>query len=1140
MQSEPLGRVLDGGRSTKIYASRQNKKRNTCRIGNTKEKWSHEENRFLWECYEKSCYPSRKGYMARMKALWIDKEGMRSVSAQRLTTQVKNIENKSILSKMERQQIHSRVTGEVMEDPEEETTETSDTESVRSRQTTEEDTPSEGETFQFDESDEEDRTFLGFDDDNEAVFNTKEDNILQRLKDVIKECKDKKLQPPSLKDIQWSKVKKEIDLVQKVAERVKINNLTELGYLMRAIGIVIGERVGKKCKTEGTSLKASEKEPWWKRRLSASIKEWRKDLSRLEEVKRGKFTLNDRDRDRMNRKYSLDAKGHLYVIHLLKNKIRQGAVKIRYHDEGKLEYHQNNLFRSNQSKLYGELNGLEHTLAETPDPEEATTFWKTIWSEPSSHNKGAEWLKEVKEKMSDLRKQENIKISIEDVKLVIRKMSNWKAPGPDGVHGFWFKKLSNLHIKLTEFLQEALDTGIVPDWMTLGRTVLIMKDRSKGRIASNFRPITCLPLMWKLLTGIIANKLYNHLIHNQLLPNEQKGCRRNSRGTKDQLIIDKAIQRNCRRTCKGLAVGWIDYKKAYDMVPHSWLKEVVQLMGVADNIKKLLFNSMEKWRTILTSNNETLGEVEIKRGIFQGDTLSPLLFIMVLIPLSMILKDTTYGYQFSKGGMKINHLLFMDDLKLYGKTERELNALVDTVHIFSEDIGMKFGMDKCNIMILEKGRRKSTEGIKLPDGELMKQIEVTGYKYLGIVQDDQIRHKEMKEKLEAEYTRRVKKLAKSKLYAGNIISGINAWAVGVIRYSAGIIDWTLEDLKRMDIRTRKLLTMNGTLHPRANVDRLYLKRNEGGRGLISVEECVKMEEKGLSEYVKASEEPMLKEVVKENILRENETKDEYQSRTYEQRMSGYMNKSLHGKFQHAIKEVADKRTWEWLKMGYMKKGTEAMITAAQDQALRTNWIKAKIDGQDCSPKCRLCNEEDESSMHIASGCSVLAQRQYKLRHDLVGRRVHWEICRKHAIACTDKWYEHVPENTTTSADGNVEILWDVEIKTGKKVKHNRPDIVVKNVKENKWELVDVTVPMDHRVKAKEDEKIEKYLDLATEVRQDHHVKVEIIPIVIGALGTIPKRLEKYLKVLGIPDIVGSVQMSVLICTGKILRNVLSL
>ena len=64
-------------------------------------------------------------------------------------------------------------------------------------------------------------------------------------------------------------------------------------------------------------------------------------------------------------------------------------------------------------------------------------------------------------------------------------------------------------------------------------------------------------------------KIYNHLLQNMLLPNEQKGCRKESRGTKDQLLIDKAILGNCRRTCKGLAMGWIDYKIAYEMVPHS-------------------------------------------------------------------------------------------------------------------------------------------------------------------------------------------------------------------------------------------------------------------------------------------------------------------------------------------------------------------------------------------------------------------------------------------------------------------------------------------------------------------------------------------------------------------------------------------
>ena len=90
--------------------------------------------------------------------------------------------------------------------------------------------------------------------------------------------------------------------------------------------------------------------------------------------------------------------------------------------------------------------------------------------------------------------------------------------------------------------------------------------------------------MWKLLTRTFAEKIYD-LLQNMLLPNEQKGCMKNSRGTKDQLLIDKAILKNFRRTCKGFAVGWIDRNKAYNMVPHSWLKEVVELVRLADNVK---------------------------------------------------------------------------------------------------------------------------------------------------------------------------------------------------------------------------------------------------------------------------------------------------------------------------------------------------------------------------------------------------------------------------------------------------------------------------------------------------------------------------------------------------------------------------
>ena len=69
----------------------------------------------------------------------------------------------------------------------------------------------------------------------------------------------------------------------------------------------------------------------------------------------------------------------------------------------------------------------------------------------------------------------------------------------------------------------------------------------KTKVVGNYRPIACLPLMWDLLTSIFSEAMYEHLNCQELLPNEQKGCRKNSRGTKDQLLIDKAVLTNCRR-----------------------------------------------------------------------------------------------------------------------------------------------------------------------------------------------------------------------------------------------------------------------------------------------------------------------------------------------------------------------------------------------------------------------------------------------------------------------------------------------------------------------------------------------------------------------------------------------------------------
>ena len=137
--------------------------------------------------------------------------------------------------------------------------------------------------------------------------------------------------------------------------------------------------------------------------------------------------------------------------------------------------------------------------------------------------------------------------------------------------------------------------------------------------------------------GTIAESIYNFLDVNVKLAPEQKGCKKKSRKTKDQFLIDKTILRDCRKRHTNLEITWIDYKKAYDMVPHLWILERLEHVQVSDSILEFVKRTMANCQTVLTSCREGLAKVKIRRGIFQGDSLSPLLFVVCMIPLTHVL-----------------------------------------------------------------------------------------------------------------------------------------------------------------------------------------------------------------------------------------------------------------------------------------------------------------------------------------------------------------------------------------------------------------------------------------------------------------------------------------------------------------------
>jgi hypothetical protein len=192
----------------------------------------------------------------------------------------------------------------------------------------------------------------------------------------------------------------------------------------------------------------------------------------------------------------------------------------------------------------------------------------------------------------------------------------------------------------------------------------------------------------------------------------------------------------------------------------------------------------------------------------------------------------------------------MHDLKLIAKLEEELQRQIQTVKTFSDDIHMEFRLEKCAKITFKRGKLISSQNLVIDSNREIQELEQgKTYKYLGFEESEGIQHQQMKDILKQEYNRRLRMILKSELNARNKITVIGALAVPVLRYSFGIINWRLDEPKQIDRKTRKMLTIYKMHHPKADIDRLYVKRKEGVRGLVQVEAAYKSEIINIAEYL---------------------------------------------------------------------------------------------------------------------------------------------------------------------------------------------------------------------------------------------------------------------------------------------------
>jgi hypothetical protein len=645
---------------------------------------------------------------------------------------------------------------------------------------------------------------------------------------------------------------------------------------------------------------------------------------------------------------------------------------------------------------------------------------------------------------------------------------------------------------------------------------------------------------------------------NNIITEEQKGCSNKTYGTKDQLLINKTIIENSKKNQRNLSMAWIDYKKAYNSVPHSWINKILEIYKIHPCIQNLMKNTMPKWNTNITLQHSK-GEIvientKIRRGIFQGDSLSPLLFIMALNPLSHNLRKQNLGYQMearNKDSPKVSHLLYMDDLKLYAPNEDHLKRQVHLVAEFTQDICMDFGLDKCAKITLKKGKPVHSQDLEVQNYTIQNLNNEESYKYLGIEESNEIHHKNMKIKIKNEYIHRVKKILKTQLNNKNIISAITALALPVVTYSFGVIDWYQHEINEMDVKTRKLLHANKCIHKNMCIPRLYIKRREGGLGLIEIDQAHRIAIVGLDCYLQHHNNQMLKitnaseekkpptrsikkkakdyrttlnqpdlviperhqnkpptEIAKfaKKVYKKGKEKDREEKWEDHNYSKAYKKDVLNKKF------IDKDTTTAWLRYGMLRKETESLIIAAQDKGLKTNWFMKWIAGKDVSDKCRLCNDGIETPNHILSGCKIFLENgTYTARHDQVCKYIHWRLCQYYKLETDSHYWKHEPPPILER--DTVRITFDQPILTDLRLPHNRPDIVVIDKLKKKNYIIEIGVPNDFRISAYEIEKRTKYAQLTNELRRLTGNATEVVPIIIGSTGAVKTSISQNIKSL---------------------------
>ena len=230
--------------------------------------------------------------------------------------------------------------------------------------------------------------------------------------------------------------------------------------------------------------------------------------------------------------------------------------------------------------------------------------------------------------------------------------------------------------------------------------------------------------------------------------------------------------------------------------------------------------------------------IDLKCGFLQGGRYSPVGFCITEIPIAKLLQQSK-GYLMGKPGMRNvrrTHSFFIDDLKVYQESHDLLQEINEVILQASFDTGACYGISKCAEIVFERGKMVEGEGLQVLQErmEALDPIQDEIYRFLGVEQSNSIKAKNVYKRVKEEVTNRMRLLLKSELNDENLIQAIDSKVIPVAAYPMNVCKMTKSELNELDQIIKRELRVKNMLGKQASDERLYLKRDQGGRGLQSM------------------------------------------------------------------------------------------------------------------------------------------------------------------------------------------------------------------------------------------------------------------------------------------------------------------